>query len=116
MSAQNEAERLARVWIDGWIAGKPDEIPLASNFTHSSPFGVVEGRENYLEWVKPLSAKNTISLKTVKTLGGEGEAVIWFEMTTPKGIVACCDWVRTEEGEIVAIQSFYDATYLRQNQ
>ena len=48
MPEQNEAERLARAWIEGWIAGKPDEIPLAREFTHSSPFGVVKGREKYL--------------------------------------------------------------------
>lgn len=113
MKKQNQAERLAREWIEGWIAGKPNEIPLAPEFTHSSPFGVVNGRDNYLEWVKPLSAENVTSLKIVKTLGGDDEAVIWFEMMTPTGLVLCCDWVRTEGGEIVAIQSFYDASELR---
>jgi len=113
MPEQNKAERLARAWIEGWIAGKPDEIPLAREFTHSSPFGVVKGREKYLAWVKPLSAKNVTSLKIVKTLGGEDESAIWFEMMTPKGLVLCCDWVQAKNGEIVAIQSFYDATDLR---
>ncbi len=53
MSEENEAERLARAWIDGWNAGKPDQIPLAAEFVHSSPFGTVAGRDKYLEWVKP---------------------------------------------------------------
>ena len=105
MATRNEAERLARAWIDGWNAGKPDEIPLACDFTHSSPFGVVKGREKYLAWVKPLAAKNVTSLKIVKTLGGDGESAIWFEMMTPNGMVQCCDWVQTENGEIVAITS-----------
>lgn len=113
MSITNEAERLARAWINGWNAGKPDEIPLASNFKHSSPFGVVKGREKYLEWVKPMAAENVTSLKIVKTLGGDGEAVIWFEMMTPRGLVQCCDWVQTENKEILAITSFFDATDLR---
>ncbi len=113
MPKQNDAERLARAWIEGWIEGKPDDIPLAPEFTHSSPFGIVKGREKYLEWVKPLSAKNVASLKIVKTLGGEDEAAIWFEMTTPKGLVLCCDWLHTSNGKIVSIQSFYDATDLR---
>lgn len=113
MSSHNEAEMLARAWIEGWIAGTPDEIPLVADFTHSSPFGVVKGREKYLEWVKPLSAKNVTSLKIVKTLGREDEAAIWFEMMTPKGLVLCCDWVHTKNSKIVSIQSFYDATDLR---
>ena len=113
MAIENEAERLARAWIDGWNAGKPDEIPLARDFTHSSPFGVFEGREKYLEWTKPMAAKNVTSLKIVKTLSGDSESAIWFEMMTPNGLVQCCDWVQTDNEEIVAITSFYDATDLR---
>ena len=113
MAIENEAERLARAWIDGWIAGKPDEIPLARDFTHSSPFGVVTGREKCLAWVKPLAAKNVTTLEIVKTLSGDGESAIWFEMGTPNGLVQCCDWVQTANEEIVAITSFYDATDLR---
>ncbi len=113
MPSKNGAEKLARVWIEGWIAGKPDDIPLAKNFSHSSPFSTVSGREKYLEWVKPLAAKNVASLKILKTLGGEDEAVIWFEMMTPNGVMQCCDWVQTKNGEIVAINSFNDATSLR---
>jgi hypothetical protein len=109
----NEVEKLALDWINGWNEGKPDEIPLAHNFTHSSPFGVVKGREKYLDWVKPLAAKNVTSLKIIKTLGGENEAAIWFEMGTPKGSVQCCDWVQVEKGSIISVTSFYDATGLR---
>lgn len=113
MAVQNEPEKLARAWIDGWNAGKPDEVPLASEFKHSSPFGVVKGRKKYLEWVKPLAAKNVTSLKIIKTLGGDNEAAIWFEMMTPNGLVQCCDWVQVENGKIIAVTSFYDATGLR---
>ncbi|MBT8401194.1 MAG: nuclear transport factor 2 family protein [Rhodothermia bacterium] len=113
MSTVNEAERLALAWIEGWIRGTPDEIPLAARFTHSSPFGVVAGREKYLEWVKPLAAKNVASLKILRTVGSETEAAIWFEMTTPQGTIPCCDWVQVKNGEIVAVNSFYDATDLR---
>jgi len=99
VSAQNEAERLARAWIGGWNAGKPDEIPLARDFTHASPFSVVSGREKYLAWVKPLAARNVVSLNIVKTLGGDSESVIWFEMMTPGGLVQMCDWVETDAME-----------------
>lgn len=111
--ASTEAERLARSWIDGWNAGKPDDIQLAAGFTHSSPFGTVSGREKYLAWVKPLAAQNVTSLKIHKTVGSGNEAAIWFEMMTPNGLVQCCDWVEVSNGEIVAITSFYDASGLR---
>ena len=113
MSMESDAEKLARIWIEGWVAGKPDDIPLAKNFTHSSPLGTISGREKYLEWVKPLAAKNVESLKILKTASKDDEAAIWFEMKTPDSVVQCCDWVQTKDGEIVAINSFYDETDLR---
>lgn len=109
------AEALARAWIEGWNAGKPDEIPLAAGFVHTSPFGRMEGREAYLAWVKPLAAKNVASLRIHRTLGHEKAAVIWFEMTTPGGVVQVCDWVEVDGGEITAVTSFYDATGLRES-
>jgi hypothetical protein len=113
MSERCSAEELARAWIDGWNAGKPDDIPLASHFVHTSPFGTVSGREIYLDWVRPLAAKNVTSLEIVRTLAVDNECAIWFEMGTPNGIVQVCDWVQTDGNEIVAITSFYDATELR---
>lgn len=112
MAVKHEAESLARAWIDGWNAGKPDDIPLAANFVHTSPFGTVSGREKYLDWVRPLAAKNVTSLKVVRTLAEGDECAIWFEMGTPGGMVRVCDWVQTRDGEIATVTSFYDASNL----
>ena len=113
MATHEDAEQLARAWIEGWIAGTPENIPLADDFVHSSPFGTVSGRDRYLDWVRPMAAQNVASLNILKTLGGKSEAAIWFEMKTPGGVVQVCDWVESKNGEIVAITSFYDASSLR---
>jgi hypothetical protein len=110
MSNHNKSEILARAWIEGWNTGKPDDIPLAENFTHSSPFGEVKGREKYLEWVKPLATKNVAALKIIKILGDETEAAVWFEMNTPGGLIRVVDWIKTFNNEIISIASFYDPT------
>jgi len=116
VSAQNEAERLARAWIGGWNAGKPDEIPLARDFTHASPFSVVSGREKYLAWVKPLAARNVVSLNIVKTLGGDSESVIWFDDDDAGRTGADVRLGGNGRDEIVAVTSFYDASHLRKSQ
>jgi hypothetical protein len=115
MANEKDSAGLARDWIQGWIDGKPDEIPLAADFVHTSPYGTVEGRERYLAWVKPMAAENVANLEIVKVLGGDGEAVIWFEMTSPNGVVPSCDWVEVENGKITQITSFYDASVLRKD-
>lgn len=114
MTDTASAERLARAWIEGWNAGTPEQIPLAPDFVHTSPFGKVAGRDKYLDWVRPLAAKNVTSLKILRTLAQGGSCAIWFEMGTPNGDVSVCDWVQTQNGLITAIDSFYDASNLPQ--
>lgn len=113
MSAPVNTAELARTWIECWNAGTPDDIPLAADFVHTSPFGRVSGRETYLEWVKPLAAQNVTDLRILRVLSDGDEAAIHFEMSTPSGPVQVCDWVRAHNGEIQEIHSFYDATGLR---
>lgn len=108
-----DACRLARAWIEGWQAGKPDELPLTDDFVHQSPFGRMEGRDAYLAWVKPLAAKNVATLRIERTIGTDDEAAILFEMDTPNGTVPVCDWVFVRDGRIREVRSFYDATGLK---
>lgn len=112
MTDHRNAEELARLWIDAWDRGDPSVIPLAEAFTHTSPFGVIEGRSRYLEWMEPVTGRGP-SLNIVRTLDGGDQAAIWYEMSTGDHALACCDWIEAEDGEIVAITSFYDATALR---
>lgn len=113
MNDTGDAESLARIWIERWNEGEPVLIPLAENFRHTSPFGSVSGRRTYLDWVKPLAAKNVTQLKILRVIPDSNEAAIHFEMQTPKGPVQVCDWVVARNGEITEIHSFYDATDLR---
>ena len=113
MTKTKTAEELARIWITCWNEGKPDAIPLAEGFKHTSPFGSVAGRKKYLDWVKPASAKNVTSLKILRVVAHGDEAAIHFDMETQKGIIPVCDWITARDGEIMEIHSFYDATLLR---
>ena len=107
-----ESEKLARAWIDGWNAGKPESLPLAENFTHTSPLGVLSGRKKYLDKIIPMAAKNVTTLKIIRMLSREGEAAMIFEMGTPNGPVQVSEWIKTHKGEITEITSFYDTYHL----
>lgn len=112
MRERHGAGELARIWIECWNEGTPDLIPLAEDFSHTSPFGRVDGREDYLEWVKPLAAENVTELTIHRVIESEDQAAIHFEMETPAGPIQVCDWVVAENGEIREIHSFYDASDL----
>ena len=112
MSNPTETERLARAWIEGWQRGEPDEIPLAQDFIHTSPLGVINGRDDYLEQTKPLAAKNVVSLDIIDVVAGEGRAAIIYTAATPNGKMDACDWVECRGGKITAVTAYYDATHI----
>jgi hypothetical protein len=115
MNDPDSAETLAKVWIERWNEGTPELIPLAEKFKHTSPFGLIEGRRTYLDWVKPMAARNVTHLRILRILSSSNEAVIHFEMKTPKGLIPVCDWIVVDDGQITKIHSFYDATELRKS-
>jgi hypothetical protein len=45
MGEKESAEYQANYWIECWNNGTPDLIPLAEDFSHTNPFGHVEGRD-----------------------------------------------------------------------
>ena len=111
MQDQAGPAELARLWIESWNRGTPETIPLAESFVHTSPLGRIEGRERFIETIKPLSAKNVASLSIRKIVAQDGTAVVMYEVKTPEGASRlACDWLTVEGDEIAAVDAFYDAS------
>ena len=45
------AEQLVLKWFECWESGNFESIPVSEDFRHVSPYGVVEGKEEYLSLV-----------------------------------------------------------------
>ena len=110
----SEARDLARAWIEIWGRGEPDNLPLADEFVHESPFGRIEGRERYLEIVRPMAKANVASLHIEQVIAEGDSACIAFTMDTPNGPIPCCDWVSVAGDRITAVRSYYDSRKLPQ--
>ena len=46
------SEKLAREWFRLWESGEFHELPITDDFTHTSPYGTIEGKTAYLDLVK----------------------------------------------------------------
>ena len=42
---------LIKAWFDKWDKGDFQHLPLTENFRHTSPFGTIEGKRQYLRLV-----------------------------------------------------------------
>ena len=112
---KERSAELAVGWIEAWI--KMDiawlKAQLAPDFVHTSPFGRLQGRDNYLATVAPMAKKSVQQLTIKDVIAAEGQAAIWFENQTPEGAIPSCDWIRVEHDLIKEIQSFYDSAKVR---
>lgn len=100
---------IARTWLRAWDTGDLSLLRLAPDFVHTSPFGRIEGAEEYLRIVEPMSRKSVRGITVKDVIEGEGRAAITYVVETPKGNVEACDWVFVEKGLIREVNSYYDS-------
>ena len=102
-------EDLARSWLRAWDTGDLNLLRLTPDFVHTSPFGRIEGAEEYLRIVEPMSRKSVVKITVRDVLAGEDRAAITYDLETPRGTVEACDWVFVREGRIREVNSYYDS-------
>lgn len=44
-------EKIVKQWFDTWEKGNFHDLPVLENFKHTSPFGTINGKEEYLSQV-----------------------------------------------------------------
>lgn len=100
---------LARSWLRAWDTGDLSLLRLDPQFVHTSPFGRIEGAEEYLRIVVPMARKSVCGITVRDVIEGEGRAAITYDLETPAGKVEACDWVFVERGHIREVNSYYDS-------
>lgn len=103
------AAEMARTWLRAWEIHDLDLLRLAPDFVHTSPFGRIEGAEEYLRIVEPMSRKSVVSIRVKDVIEDGDRAAIAYELETPKGTVEACDWVFVDGDRIREVNSYYDS-------
>ena len=100
---------MARTWLRAWETHDLSLLRLAPDFVHTSPFGRIEGADEYLSIVEPMSRKSVVGITVKDVIEGEGRAAIMYELETPAGVVEACDWIFVENGVIREVNAYYDS-------
>ena len=100
---------LARTWLRAWDTHDLGLLRLTPDFVHTSPFGRIEGAEEYLRIVEPMSRKSVSKITVKDVIEAEDRAAITYELETPAGTVEACDWVFVQNGLIREVNSYYDS-------
>jgi len=106
---EQEVGRLTRQWILVWNGGDPASLPLAHDFQHTSPYGHIEGRERYLEWVVPLAKENVAELTIDDVLVSGNQSVIRYRNRLASGeTIHACDWLTFADGKLAQVRAYYE--------
>ena len=47
-----QSETLVKQWFQYWENGDFQNLPIAEDFSHTSPYGIISGKESYLDIVR----------------------------------------------------------------
>lgn len=102
-------EGLVRAWFERWEEGEYRSIPVTADFTHTSPFGTVEGRDAYLGLV----AANEDSFLGFRfelhdELYGEDVACVRYTAVKDEHSLDVSEWFFGGEDGISKIVSYYN--------
>lgn len=102
-------KELVHAWFELWKTGDFEQLPLAENFTHTSPYGKVEGKEAYLDLAranKEAFTGNTFEIHD--TLFDVKRACVRYTMISPTGTLKVSEWIYEKDGLISEIIAYYN--------
>lgn len=106
---EREVDRLTRQWILVWNDGDPTTLPLAPDFKHTSPYGHIEGRDRYLEWVLPLAKENVAELTVEDVLVSGNQSAVRYRNHLSSGeTIRACDWLTFSDGKLAQVRAYYE--------
>ncbi len=106
-----EIDPVVQKWFDCWNSGQVDDLPIADDFKHTSPFGTIESKQTYLDIVSKnkddfLGNELTV-LKHIKQ--GRQVCVQFHQNNELTGLsMEVCEWYELEGELIKSIRSFYN--------
>ena len=103
------SKNLVNRWFEIWTEGNFKDLPISENFKHFSPYGVVEGKEAYLNLVESAKADflgNTFEV--IDTIYSENKVSVRYKMTKGNVIMDISEWYYFQGDLISEIHSFYD--------
>lgn len=98
------SRKVAETWLQAFQEKDISVVNLAEGFSHASPFGVVEGRDTYLDMVRGNEAAFFDVELEVQDIIAEGEKVAIRYLINGN---EACDVVYVEGEQIAKIFSYY---------
>ncbi len=109
------AAQLVKSWFDTWARGHFHDLPLTDSFTHTSPFGTINGKKSYLEVVEGNRDKFLgYAFNIHDSLYGDGHACVRYTAAQGDFRLDVSEWFYFKENLIDRICSYYHIGEIRE--
>ncbi|NND26362.1 MAG: hypothetical protein EX263_09210 [Flavobacteriaceae bacterium] len=102
-------KELVGLWFSKWETGDFMNLPISDDFKHTSPYGTISGKQNYLDLVtenkdKFLGHKFEIS----DALYNNSKACIQYKAVQPDFELEVTEWHYVKKNKINRIIAYYN--------
>ena len=107
---------LVDTWFECWRNGNYQDLPLAEDFSHSSPFGTITGKKAYLELVAANPDKflgTTITI--LDRLEGSHSACVRYHLEQEDFQMEVSEWIYAKDGLVRSIHAYYHIGEIRED-
>lgn len=102
-------KKLVHRWFDVWRKGNFQDIPVTDDFKHTSPYGTIEGKKEYLEVVEANREKflgHTFEIHD--EIYAEKEGCIRYTARKDDFFLEVTEWHFASEDGISEIVAYYN--------
>lgn len=104
-----DSKLIVQKWFKNWESGDYLNLPISDNFKHTSPYGTIKGKKEYLNLVQ--SNKEKFLDHQFQILDGifeENKACVRYLATKGDFRLVVSEWYYFLKGEIVEIVAYYN--------
>lgn len=110
-----KSKELVGTWFEKWESGDFVNLPLSDNFKHTSPFGSIEGKEQYIELVRANKDKFLgYKFEILDAVYETNKAGIRYKARQGDFSLDVSEWHYMENGLIIEIIAYYHIGEIRE--
>ena len=107
-------KEIIKDWFKKWESGDFLNLPVSENFKHTSPFGTIKGKENYLDLVKKNKDKFLgYTFEIIDELYEENKACVRYKATQGDFYLDVSEWHYIADNLIQEIVAYYHIGEIR---
>lgn len=111
-----DSKKIVADWFEKWESGAYNKLPITSDFIHRSPFGIIEGKEEYLRVVNANQDKFLGYVFAIEdAMYDTDKACIRYKAVQGDFSLDVSEWHYIENGLIREVVAYYHIGEIRED-